>query len=104
LEEQRLTYIVPQKLEAAVIEEMSDVLAAAREKVIQADNFVTLQHQPLTQMRPDETGTPGHQDFHCTSPLYRITPADLHRVAAAGKYHAEDARHGTYLSVISVTT
>jgi hypothetical protein len=39
------------------------------------------------------------------SPLYPITPADLHRIAAAGKYHAEeDARRGTYLSVISVTT
>jgi hypothetical protein len=32
-----------------------------------------------------------------------ITPSDLHRIAAPGKYDVQDARQRTYLSVTEVT-
>ena len=32
-----------------------------------------------------------------------ISPGDLHRIAAPGKYNCQDARQGTYLSVTLVT-
>jgi hypothetical protein len=78
LQQQRLADVVPQKLEAAVIEQMSDVISTPREKVIEADDFVALQNQTFTEMRADEPRTARHEHLHCiTVVLYytrRLTP------------------------------
>jgi hypothetical protein len=103
LQEQRLADVVPQQLEAGVVQQVPDIIAPASKEVVEADYFVTLEDQPLTQVRPNETRTARHQHLHCFHHSARIAPADLHRIAAAGKYHAEDVRQRTYLSVIFLT-
>jgi hypothetical protein len=65
---------------------------------------VALQNQTFTEMRPNEPRTARHEHLHCNHRSACIAPADLHRIAAAGKYHAEDAPQGTYPSVILLTT
>ena len=42
--------VVPQKLEAAVIEQMSDVAARPGEEIVDAEHLVILGKQPLAQM------------------------------------------------------
>jgi hypothetical protein len=44
LQQQRLADVMPQKLEAAIIEQMSDVVAAPREKIVETDDFVALEN------------------------------------------------------------
>jgi hypothetical protein len=101
--EQRLADIVSQELEAAVVKQVPHIIAAAGKEVVEANDFVTLENQSLTQVRSNKARTSSHQHLHCIHRRARITPPDLHRVAAAGKYHAEDVRGGTYVSVIFLT-
>ena len=72
---------MPQKLEAAVIQQMSDVIAPPRKKVIEADDFVALQNQTFTEMRADEPRTASHEHLHCNHriavlhpPTYTVLP------------------------------
>src|SRR5688572_9813874 len=54
LEEYRLGDVVAQQLEELIVEQMKDVLAPAREKIIEAEHFISLADDPLTKMRPNE--------------------------------------------------
>jgi hypothetical protein len=65
---------------------------------------VALQDQAFTEMGANEPRTTRHEHLHCNHRSACIAPADLHRIAAAGKYHGEDAPRGTYPSVIFLTT
>ena len=92
-----------QQLESTIVEQEPGVIAPPREEIVQADNFMTLQQEPFTQVRPDKARTARHQHFHCITGCLYYTRR-LTRYAAAGKYNAEDVRPGTYLSVIFLTT
>jgi hypothetical protein len=64
LEQQRLADIVAQQLEPRAIEQMSYIVAAPREEVVETDDVMALADQPLAQMRADEARPSGYQHPH----------------------------------------
>ena len=43
---------------------MSDVVAAPRKKIVEADDLVALQNQAFTEMRADKPRTPRNEHLH----------------------------------------
>jgi phosphatidylserine decarboxylase len=80
-----------------------DVVPPTGKEVVQADYFVTLRDESFTEVGANEARTARYQHLHCMTVQLGITPGDLHRIAAPGKYECQDARQGTYLSVTLVT-
>jgi len=61
-EENGIDNIVPDKLEAVVIQQVLDIPLMAGEKVIQANYLVALLNKPAAEMGAQEAGTAGNQD------------------------------------------
>ncbi len=53
---------MPNELERVPVEQMIDVLARPREKIVDADDVVAPGKQPVAEMRPDEACTAGYQN------------------------------------------
>ena len=58
----RLRHVVTDQLEAIVAQEMRDMVLAAGEKVIDAEDLMTLAQQALAEVRPQESAAAGYQD------------------------------------------
>jgi hypothetical protein len=57
-----MNYIVPDQLEVRMREEMSDVILAAREKIIDTEDvFLSIQER-FTEVAAQETSASGYQD------------------------------------------
>jgi hypothetical protein len=54
---------VPQDLEVLEVAQVLDVLPAAGEEVVEADDVRPLGQEALAEMRADEAGAAGDQDF-----------------------------------------
>ncbi len=63
-DEERLGHVVPEDLELLVIEQVLDVLSAAGEEVVQADDMVALCEEPFAEVGADEAGAAGYEDAH----------------------------------------
>ena len=63
-EQHRLYHIMAQQFKAAVVEQRENIFAAAREKIVEANNIVPLRNQSLAQMRADKTRAARHQNSH----------------------------------------
>jgi hypothetical protein len=61
LDIERKRHIVAQQLETRVAEQMADVLLAAREEVVDADDIVPVGQEAITQVRAEKTGAAGDQ-------------------------------------------
>lgn len=71
-----LADIVRDELETRVIGQRTDVGQMAGLQVIDADDPVTTLEEPVAKVRPDKTGSAGHQDVeHRVS--HRLLRADL---------------------------
>jgi hypothetical protein len=57
---QRLHNVVVKVREAWMLTQIRYVLAAPRNEVVDADDFVATSQQPFTQVGPDEPGTSGY--------------------------------------------
>jgi len=66
---QGLADIVLEEHKVGMTLEMGEVLRLARNEVINADDLMTVRHQPVAQMRADEACSPGDEDSHLHSPL-----------------------------------
>ena len=58
----RLGHIVPHEFEIRQLQQMRDVGFLAGEEVIQADDVVALSDEPFAEVRPEKTGSAGHED------------------------------------------
>ena len=67
LQQQRLADVVTQQLEASRVHQVTDIVAHAREEVVEADDIVALLYQTLAEMRADESGAAGNQHPHVLS-------------------------------------
>jgi hypothetical protein len=54
-DEERKGYIVPQKIELWIIQQVNNIAAGAGAEIIDAENFVALLDQSSTKMRSEET-------------------------------------------------
>ncbi len=55
-------YIVPQKIELWIIQQVNNIATGAGTEIIDAENFVALLDQPSTKMRSEETRAACDQD------------------------------------------
>ncbi len=62
LRQEGLSDVVADEFEGRIADEMFDVSAMAGEVVVEADDLVARVDQPITQMRPEEPRSPGHQN------------------------------------------
>ena len=79
LGEERLADVVPQQLEARMVEQVLDVVPPAGEEVVQADDVVALGQQPVAEMRADEAGAAGDEDSHGVNVSWSGAPASRRR-------------------------
>src|SRR5689334_12779204 len=61
LDVERERHVVTHELEPLVVEQGEDVLARAREEIVDTQHVVTVGQQPLAKMRAEEAGAAGHQ-------------------------------------------
>jgi hypothetical protein len=59
---ERECHVVPKDFEARVGQEMGDVVLGGGVIVVHTEDLIALTEEPLTQVRADETCSPGHQD------------------------------------------
>ncbi len=50
LKQNRFDNVVPQKFKTPIVQQVRDVLAPAREKVVEADNFIVFREQTLAEV------------------------------------------------------
>ena len=60
----RLGHVVPHELEIGVAQQVRDVALPAGEKIIEANNFVSLTQKSFAEMGPQKSGSPGNQNAH----------------------------------------
>ena len=63
LEEDREGDIVPNEGEVGMVKPVLDIRLPPREEIVQHHHLVTLGHETIDQMRPDESRTAGDQDL-----------------------------------------
>jgi hypothetical protein len=61
-ERDRMRDVMPHELEVGLAEQMVDVRLLAGEEVVEANHIMPLADEPLTNMRPQKPGAPGHQN------------------------------------------
>ena len=69
---QWLCHIMTQQLKIRVIHQVANIALSAREKVIDAKNFVTIAKKALTKMGTKKPGTSSYQNTHFTSPFSKF--------------------------------
>ena len=57
-------HVVVDQLELRVADEMGDIFGSAGEKIIHADDLVTLGDHQVAHVRSEETGTAGDEHAH----------------------------------------
>jgi hypothetical protein len=61
LDIERKGYVVPNKLEPMLVEQMINVVLRASEEIVDAYDVPTIGKHSLTQMRTEKAGSPGNQ-------------------------------------------
>ena len=61
-EQERIDDIVPQKLEAWIPKQMSDVVLGACEQIVDTDDFGARRDQPVTEVTSEEASATGNND------------------------------------------
>ena len=65
--------VVSDEFEVRSAEEMRNISLGTGEQVVEADHIVALIHQPVTEVRADESGSPGDQNsFNVVLHAYRV--------------------------------
>lgn len=79
LEFEWLGDVVADELKIRVIEQVHDIAFAAREEVVEADDFVTFVEKSLAKMRTKESGATGDQNAHARKTIGQGGP-DKHEL------------------------
>jgi len=72
LQQDRLGYVVADKLEAVIVHEMDDVPLASGKKIIETDDIMPFPEQSFTQVRTDKTGASCNQYTHAQTSRSKI--------------------------------
>ena len=62
LDVERERHVVAHEFEAAVVDQILDILARSREEIVDAENFVSFREEPLAKMRAQKPGSACHQN------------------------------------------
>ena len=70
---ERLRDVVPDELEVRIAQEVGDVLFAAGEQIVHADDFILLFQQAFTEVGTEEPGSASDEDafFHGLVRVFR---------------------------------
>ena len=65
---ERLGHIVADQFEIGIAHEVGDVALPAGEKIVEADDFISLVEKSLAEMGPKKAGSAGDQNAHGREP------------------------------------
>jgi hypothetical protein len=74
-------HVVAHIVEIGPAEQLGEVALRSGEEIVDAQHVMPLRHQPVAQMRSQETGPAGDQ-YTLDTPVHRVAPFDLKMVAA----------------------
>jgi hypothetical protein len=64
LEKDRLGYIVPDKLEFFIVEQVRDIGFPSGKEIVETDDLITFIEKPLAEVRADKSGAAGYKYAH----------------------------------------
>ena len=90
-------YIMPKERKPLIAHQMGNIVAAASDEIIEADDLVPIGKQTVTQVRAKESGGAGNKDAHDNLKIQNIVSNDRAPGLAAVRLPAKAAGRASRL-------